>query len=97
VDWAEVTRSYGKDFVEKGGNIHLNFEVTSFKATAESSPAAEGDGNKYPVSVLGRGGVSFAHHRRNCLSFYSVLLSRIKTSSLIFCFGHSCHLLPFDV
>lgn len=41
VDWAEVTRSYGKDFAEKGGNIHLNFEVTSFRETAESSPASK--------------------------------------------------------
>lgn len=54
-----MTRSYGKDFAEKGGNIHLNFEVTSFKETAESSPASKGDGNKYPVSVHGRKGVSF--------------------------------------
>jgi len=80
VDWAEVTRSYGKDFAEKGGNIHLNFEVTSFKETAESSPASKGDGNKYPVSVHGREGVSFVHNHYNDLRFGSVLLAEIKTS-----------------
>ena len=74
-----MTRSYGKDFAEKGGNIHLNFEVTSFKETPESSPASKGDGNKYPVSVHGREGVSFVHHH-NGLRFCSVLLTGIKTS-----------------
>lgn len=27
VDWGLVTKHYGKDFQEKGGDIHLNFEV----------------------------------------------------------------------
>jgi hypothetical protein len=80
VDWAEVARSYGKDFAEKGGDIHLNFEVTSFRETAESSPASKGDGNKYPVSVHGREGVSFVHNYHNGLRICSVLLTGIKTS-----------------
>jgi len=56
-----VTRSYGKDFTEKGGQIHLNFKVTSFKEAAESS-SSKGDRNKYPVSVHGERNVSFVHH-----------------------------------
>lgn len=27
VDWGLVTKQYGKDFQEKGGDIHLNFKV----------------------------------------------------------------------
>lgn len=80
MDWAEVTRSYGKDFAEKGGTIHLNFEVTSFKEAAESSPASKGDGNKYPVSVHGKEGVSFVHHHHNALNFHYVLRRCIITS-----------------
>jgi hypothetical protein len=57
-----VTRSYGKDFTERGGKIHLNFKVTSFKETAESSPTSKGDGNKYSVSVHGEKDVSFDQH-----------------------------------
>ena len=75
-----MTRSYGKDFAEKGGNIHLNFEVTSFKETAESSSACKCDGNKYPVSVHGREGVSFIHNHHNDFRFGSVLLAGIETS-----------------
>lgn len=75
-----MTRSYGKDFAEKGGNIHLNFEVTSFKETAESSPASKGDGNKYPVSVHGIEGVSSVQNHHNYFRFGSVLLAGIKTS-----------------
>jgi hypothetical protein len=62
-----VTRSYGKDFTDKGGRIHLNFKVTSFKEAAESSSTSKGDGNKYPVSVHGENSVSFSQH--HCLSF----------------------------
>jgi L-2-hydroxyglutarate oxidase LhgO len=58
-----VTRSYGKDFTERGGKIHLNFKVTSFKESAESSPTSNSDGNKYPVSVRGKKDVSFDQHR----------------------------------
>lgn len=27
VDWGLVTKQYGKDFREKGGDIHLSFQV----------------------------------------------------------------------
>jgi len=78
VDWAEVTRSYGKDFAEKGGNIHLNFEVTSFKETAESSPASKGDGNKYPVSVHGREGSVKACYVLTCGGLQSDQLAQMS-------------------
>jgi hypothetical protein len=62
-----VTRSYGKDFTERGGKIHLDFKVTSFKEAAESSPTSKGDGNKYSVSVHGKKDVSF--NQNHSLSF----------------------------
>lgn len=57
-----MTRSYGKDFTERGGKIHLHFKVTSFKEAAESSLTSKGDGNKYSVSVHGKNDVSFDQH-----------------------------------
>lgn len=61
-----MTRSYGKDFTEKDGRIHLNFKVTSFKEAAESSSTSKGDGNKYPVSVHGENSVSFNQYYCFC-------------------------------
>lgn len=62
-----MTRSYGKDFTERGGKIHLNFKVTSFKESAESAPTSKGDGNKYSVSVHGKKDVSFDRHHSESL------------------------------
>lgn len=32
VDWGFVTKQYGKDFQEKGGDIHVNFQVRCSKS-----------------------------------------------------------------
>ncbi|XP_063702087.1 L-2-hydroxyglutarate dehydrogenase, mitochondrial [Culicoides brevitarsis] len=45
VDWAQVCRSYGKDFTNSGGDIHLNFEAQKFVETV-------GDAD-HPVTILG--------------------------------------------
>lgn len=50
VDWAEVARYYGKEFVEKGGDIHLNFKVDGFQTVAEGS-GVDKDTARYPVRV----------------------------------------------
>lgn len=42
VDWGEVTRSYVKDFVERGGKSYLNFEVCQFGEIASAD---------YPVMI----------------------------------------------
>ncbi|KDR08345.1 L-2-hydroxyglutarate dehydrogenase, mitochondrial [Zootermopsis nevadensis] len=78
VDWAEVTRSYGKDFTEKGGRIHLNFRVISFKETAESSSASKGDGNKYPVSVRGENSAVKASYVLTCGGLQSDELAQMS-------------------
>nr|CAH7741125.1 unnamed protein product [Callosobruchus chinensis] len=42
VDWGLVTKHYGQDFKEMGGDIFLNFEVSSFKESGEKD---------YPVLI----------------------------------------------
>jgi len=55
VDWGLVTRYYGKDFEEAGGDIHLNFKVNDFQLapTSESS-----QGKDHLVRVTGDRGQS---------------------------------------
>lgn len=45
VDWAEVCRSYGRDFVGDGGRIYLSFEAKKFVETPDDAD--------YPVTILG--------------------------------------------
>ncbi|PNF38667.1 L-2-hydroxyglutarate dehydrogenase, mitochondrial [Cryptotermes secundus] len=78
VDWAEVTRSYGKDFTERGGKIHLHFKVTSFKEAAESSLTSKGDGNKYSVSVHGKNDVVKASYILTCGGLQSDHLAQMS-------------------
>ncbi|XP_023030295.2 L-2-hydroxyglutarate dehydrogenase, mitochondrial [Leptinotarsa decemlineata] len=47
VDWALVTKQYGKDFEEKGGDIHVNFEVNGFKKSDDAD---------HPVLVTSKSG-----------------------------------------
>ena len=37
VDWGQVAEHYGKIFEENGGKIHMDFNVTSIDANADSS------------------------------------------------------------
>ena len=37
VNWAQVAEHYGKIFEENGGKIHMDFNVTSIDANADSS------------------------------------------------------------
>jgi len=48
VDWAQVTRSYGWNFVKSGGKIHTNFNVIRFQRAAE--------GSEYPVLIFSNEG-----------------------------------------
>ncbi|XP_076099138.1 L-2-hydroxyglutarate dehydrogenase, mitochondrial-like [Mytilus galloprovincialis] len=52
IDYAEVTRSYGRTFEKAGGKIYTNFEVKSLDVTKESSPESS-SGIKHPVTVRG--------------------------------------------
>lgn len=36
VDWGLVTKQYGKDFREKGGDIHLSFQVNIYNENLEN-------------------------------------------------------------
>lgn len=44
VDWALVTEYYGKDFINAGGEIFLNFEAQKFKETSTNS--------EYPITII---------------------------------------------
>ena len=59
VDWGLVTRYYGKDFEESGGQIHLNFKVVGFQLAAESQDptSISSKPNEYLVRVSGDQGV----------------------------------------
>ncbi|RXG74023.1 L-2-hydroxyglutarate dehydrogenase, mitochondrial, partial [Armadillidium vulgare] len=54
VDFELVTKHYGKNVVDRGGKIHLNFEVTGFESVAESQIGSK-RGNEYPIRVKGKG------------------------------------------
>lgn len=45
VDWAVVTRSYGQDFKQAGGDVFVEFEVKKFKETPTNA--------QYPITILG--------------------------------------------
>ncbi|CAH1173469.1 unnamed protein product [Phaedon cochleariae] len=47
VDWGLVTRSYGEDFLQGGGDIYLNFGVRSFQLSEDQD---------YPVLVVAKSG-----------------------------------------
>lgn len=53
VDWELVTQHYGKNVLDRGGKIHLNFEVIGFESVAESQIGSKG-GNDYPIRVKGK-------------------------------------------
>lgn len=44
-----MTENYAEDLKERGGDIHLNFEVCHFECLPESNSAV--DINRYPVSL----------------------------------------------
>lgn len=54
MDFELVTKHYGKNVVDRGGKIHLNFEVTGFESVAESQIGSK-RGNEYPIRVKGKG------------------------------------------
>jgi len=60
VDWGLVTRYYGKDFEESGGQIHLNFKVVDFQLAPESQnqTSTSSQPNEYLVRVTGDQGQS---------------------------------------
>ena len=60
VDWGLVTRYYGKDFEESGGQIHLNFKVVDFQLAPESQnqTSTSSQPNEYLVRVTGDQGVN---------------------------------------
>ena len=37
IDWAQVAENYGKIFKQNGGEIHMNFDVTSISANDDST------------------------------------------------------------
>ncbi|KAL1139618.1 hypothetical protein AAG570_006600, partial [Ranatra chinensis] len=54
VDWGSVTKHYGKDFKEMGGDIHYGFEVNKFDIASESVPGKT-DILKHPVKSVNAG------------------------------------------
>lgn len=56
VDWGLVTRHYGEDFKQMGGDIHLNFEVNDFKI-AQATQVKSVGANEKAVRVTGSNGV----------------------------------------
>lgn len=57
VDWGLVTKYYGEDFKQLGGDIHLNFEVNDFKIAQDTKVKSVG-ANEKAVRVTGSNGVS---------------------------------------
>uniref|UniRef100_A0A1B6C7V0 L-2-hydroxyglutarate dehydrogenase, mitochondrial n=1 Tax=Clastoptera arizonana TaxID=38151 RepID=A0A1B6C7V0_9HEMI len=53
VDWAEVARYYGKEFVQRGGEIHTSFAVNGFQNVTEGS-AVDKSTAQYPVRVTSK-------------------------------------------
>ena len=50
VDWGEVTKSYGRNFENMGGQIHLGMEVTGFETTT--------DDPEHPVTIKAKNHVN---------------------------------------
>jgi len=50
VDWARVNLSYGRNFEDMGGRIHLSFPVKGFDFVSEGKI---GESNDYPVRIKG--------------------------------------------
>ncbi|XP_075927586.1 L-2-hydroxyglutarate dehydrogenase, mitochondrial isoform X3 [Petromyzon marinus] len=81
VDWAEVARSYGRDFVEMGGEIHMGFCVSGFRETAEGA-AGGAEGMEYPITVTGKKGEEVrCRFVLTCGGLYSDRLSRLSGCS----------------
>lgn len=73
VDWGLVTEYYARDFKEGGGEIHLNFEVNSFK---------EGDDPNYPVVIDSKKGSSVkAKYVLTCGGLYADKLAELSGCS----------------
>ncbi|KAK9507023.1 hypothetical protein O3M35_008856 [Rhynocoris fuscipes] len=51
VDYGVVCESYGKDFVDSGGEIRYNFEVNAIRVTSETSYVLSNDIEKYPIQI----------------------------------------------
>jgi 2-hydroxyglutarate dehydrogenase len=73
VDWGLVTQHYGKDFTERGGDIHFNFEVNGFKESGDSS---------YPVTITAKNG-NFVKTKYvlTCGGLHSDILSELSGCS----------------
>ena len=50
IDYKEVTKSYGKNFTDRGGNILTEFAVNKFDIAMESTGDGK-DGLKYPITI----------------------------------------------
>ena len=55
VDWAEVTKSYARNFEDRNGKIYCNFEVSGL---VEST-----DNPDYPITILNSVSVSINQHK----------------------------------
>uniref|UniRef100_A0A1B6HDJ9 L-2-hydroxyglutarate dehydrogenase, mitochondrial n=1 Tax=Homalodisca liturata TaxID=320908 RepID=A0A1B6HDJ9_9HEMI len=77
VDWAEVTRFYGKDFTARGGKVHLNFKVTGFQTVAEGD-GIEKDASSYPVRISSKNKSVRAGHVLTCGGLYSDILAEMS-------------------
>uniref|UniRef100_A0A646QC81 L-2-hydroxyglutarate dehydrogenase, mitochondrial n=1 Tax=Hemiscolopendra marginata TaxID=943146 RepID=A0A646QC81_9MYRI len=52
VDWEAVTKSYARDFQEKGGKIYLSFEAVKFEIEKEGQVGRK-EGKIYPILLTG--------------------------------------------
>uniref|UniRef100_A0A1B6MRH2 L-2-hydroxyglutarate dehydrogenase, mitochondrial n=2 Tax=Graphocephala atropunctata TaxID=36148 RepID=A0A1B6MRH2_9HEMI len=77
VDWAEVTRFYGKDFTARGGKVHLNFKVTEFQMVEEGN-SIDKDASTYPVRIRSTNLNVRAGHVLTCGGLYSDLLAEMS-------------------
>ncbi|XP_067142027.1 L-2-hydroxyglutarate dehydrogenase, mitochondrial isoform X2 [Centruroides vittatus] len=82
VDWAEVCRSYGRDFEKSGGKIHLGFNVKAFKTVAESQKKHSVDSTQYPVRIISSNKALRSRYCVTCGGLYSDKLATLSGCSL---------------
>ncbi|EEC02807.1 NAD dehydrogenase, putative [Ixodes scapularis] len=80
VDWAEVTQSYGRDFVKQGGDVLLNFPVKSLEVAAESqrSPGTGEGSITHPVRIVGSTEAVRCRYVVTCAGLYSDKLATLS-------------------
>ncbi|XP_026154984.1 L-2-hydroxyglutarate dehydrogenase, mitochondrial [Mastacembelus armatus] len=81
VDWRMVALRYGADFVETGGKVVTEYEVSNI-STVRESPAGSTEGMKYPIAITDKKGNEVrCRYALTCGGLYSDRLSQISGCS----------------